>query len=111
MKIKKNLIIWSPRVLGIAFVLFLSLFSLDVFNEYVGWSIFIPLMIHLSPALVLLSLTIIAFKVDLIGVIAFLGFSIFYILLVGLSNVFIIILAPAVLTGLLFLLSWFYKKK
>ncbi|MDD3032643.1 MAG: hypothetical protein PHX52_02150 [Candidatus Pacebacteria bacterium] len=107
----KKIIIWSPRILAIAFILFLSLFALDVFNEYEGWFIVVPLLIHLLPALILLSLTIVAFRFDLIGMLGFISFSIFYILLVGFSQIFMIILAPAVIISLLFLLSWFYKKK
>lgn len=55
---------WTPRVLSILLVLFISLFALDVFAEK-DW--LVALLIHLIPSYVLILLAIIAWKNALIG--------------------------------------------
>lgn len=100
---------WSPRVLSIAFILFLSLFSLDVFEEYRGFQAFLPFLIHLLPSLVLLLAVILSWKRDLIGAAVFLAFAVAYVLMVGFHRPwswYAFISGPAALTGILFLLSW-----
>ena len=50
----KKLLYWAPRALSIAFILFLSLFALDVFSEGYGfWQTLLALAIHLIPSMVL----------------------------------------------------------
>ncbi|MCK9331383.1 MAG: hypothetical protein M0Q94_16040 [Candidatus Cloacimonetes bacterium] len=103
-----------PRILSLCFVLFLSLFSLDVFSEYSGWDVIIPLIIHLLPSFVLLLAVLIAWKYDLVGAIAFICFSIAYIWLVGLDRPlswYASISLPSLIVGLCFLLCWVKKRK
>jgi cell division protein FtsW (lipid II flippase) len=109
-----KIIYWLPRILSIGFVLYLSLFALDVFSEYSGLDIILPLLIHLIPSCVLLAAVLIAWKHDLVGVIVFLGFAIFYVFMVGLDRPlswYMGISLPAAIVGVLFLLSWFQKRK
>ncbi|GMX58502.1 MAG: hypothetical protein MCSN_1560 [Candidatus Microsyncoccus archaeolyticus] len=109
-----KIIYWLPRILSIGFVLYLSLFALDVFSEYSGLDIILPLLIHLIPSFVLLAAVLIAWKHDLVGVIVFLGFAIFYVFMVGLDRPlswYMGISLPAAIVGVLFLLSWFQKRK
>jgi hypothetical protein len=109
-----KIIYWLPRILSIAFVLFLSLFSLDVFSEYGGWNVVLPLLIHLVPSFVLLGVIIISWKHDLVGAIAFLGFAVFYVFAVGLDRPwswYAGISCPSAVVGILFLLSWLQKGK
>jgi len=62
------LLYWSPRVLGIAFALFLSLFALDIFNEPGGfWSMVLALSIHLIPAAIIVVVLIAAWRWEWIG--------------------------------------------
>jgi len=113
MQLKNKIIYWSPRILSICFVLFLSLFALDVFNEYSGWKIIPALLIHLLPSLVLLALVIIAWKYDLVGMAVFFIAAISYVLAVGFHHHwswYASISGPAVVIGVLFLLSWRQKK-
>ena len=50
----KKLIYWSPRILLILFILFLALFSLDVFDEAAGfWQTALALLMHNLPSLIL----------------------------------------------------------
>ena len=69
---KQKLIYWIPRILVIIFILFISLFSLDVFSEYSGLEVFIALFMHLIPSFILIILLIIAWKWEKIGGILFL---------------------------------------
>jgi hypothetical protein len=113
MLFNNKVIYWSPRILSICFILFLSLFALDVFNEYSGWKIIPALLIHLLPSLVLLALVIIAWKYDLVGMAVFFIAAISYVLAVGFHHHwswYASISGPAVVIGVLFLLSWRQKK-
>lgn len=109
-----KIIYWLPRILSIGFVLYLSLFALDVFSEYSGLNIILPLLIHLIPSFILLGAVLVAWKHDLVGVIVFFGFAIFYIFMVGLDRPlswYMGISLPAAIVGTLFLFSWFQKRK
>jgi hypothetical protein len=114
MGVSKKIIYWSPRVLSISFVLFLSLFSLDIFNEHAGWNIIMPLLVHLIPALLLLVAVLIAWKYDLVGALVFVGFAIWYTWSAGFDRPvswYLSIAAPAAIVGVLFLASWYQKRK
>jgi len=105
---------WSPRILALLFVGLLSLFAFDVFTR--PWS---PMMIggflvHLLPSLGLLTLTLIAWRYPLVGAIAFLGFSLWYVWSVGLGQPwswYALIAAPAALVGVLFLADWWRTRR
>jgi hypothetical protein len=114
MTIAQKIIHWIPRVLSIVFVLFLSMFALDVFNEYQGWQLILALFMHLLPALALLLVTVIAWKYDLVGTIFFFGFAVWYIWMAGFDKPwtwYAVIASPAVIVGLLYLASWRQKRK
>ena len=54
---------WTPRVLSIAFLLFLAMFSLDVFDMGLGfWGTFFGLFMHNIPVLILAGLLWISWK-------------------------------------------------
>ncbi len=76
-------IYWLPRILSLAFVLFLSLFSFDVFSAVSGWAVLLALFLHLLPVLVLLALIIIFWKHGLAGAITFFAAAFLYILVAG----------------------------
>jgi uncharacterized membrane protein len=109
-----KIIYWLSRVLSIAFVILLSLFALDVFSEYSGWQAAWGFFIHLLPSIFLLAVVLISWKYDLIGAIVFLGFAVFYVLMVGLDRPwswYATISGPALVVGILFLLTWIQKRK
>jgi len=56
----KKFLLWAPRLLAIAFALFLALFALDVFGEgYTGQRLLLALVMHLKwPAMVLAGLAL-----------------------------------------------------
>ena len=94
----KKFFYWLPRVLAILFIVFMSLFALDVFSEP-KW--ILALTFHLIPNFILIILTIIAWKHKKLGgilfLIAALTMSVFY-------NSFFIAIPPFII-GILFLIS------
>ncbi len=111
---KNKFLYWSPRILSILFVMFLSVFALDVFSEYQGWAVLPALFMHLLIPLALLIAVIAAWKWDLVGAVVFILFALYYVWTVGLHrdwSVYAVISGPAIVTGILFLLNWLQKRK
>ncbi len=106
---KNKFLHWAPRILSILFVGFLCLFSFDGFTKFNGWQTILAVAMHLLiPAIVLLG-TIIAWKKDLVGVIVFFVFAIYYVYMVGLDrhwSWYVSISGPALLTSILFFINW-----
>lgn len=110
---------WTPRILSIIFILFLALFSLDVFgNNYGFWGTLLALFMHNIPSLVLLIILIISWKYEIVGGIAFILAGLLYIYLVLSRTQFewfiltwiLQISGVAFLVGILFLINWFKKR-
>jgi len=109
----KQLLIWTPHVLGLLFALFLSLFALDVFGAgYTVWETILALLIHLIPTFVLLIALLLAWRWQWVGAVVFLGFAAWYLIDTwgqALWTVLLIICGPPLLVGLLYLIGWFYR--
>ena len=76
-------VVWIPRILGIAFILFLTLFSLDVFVE--GQSlqhVALGFFIHSIPSLLLLMFVLIAWKHEISGGVLFILAGFEYLVMV-----------------------------
>jgi len=115
---------WTPRLLSILFILFLMVFSLDIFDMNLGfWGTILGLFMHNIPALLLLIILIISWKHEIVGGIAFILAGMLYIAML-LVNILTnpppqwyvlswsaTIAGPAFLIGILFLVNWFKKKK
>lgn len=110
----KKVLFWTPRIMGILFVLFLSLFSLDVFDMELGfWETLLAWLIHSIPSVVLLVALVLAWKWEWIGALIFIGWAILYLVAFrdqSLSAYLAISGLPA-LIGLLFLLGWIWRKQ
>lgn len=111
---------WTPRVLSIIFILFLALFSLDIFEMNLGfWGTLLGLFMHNIPSLILLIILIISWKHEIVGGIAFILAGLLYIVLSLGRNKFewyllawaLQISGIAFLVGILFLVGWYKKKK
>ena len=75
----KWMLFWTPRIICIAFALFLSLFALDVFNEGYGfWKALVALLIHLAPVYIVLVVLAMAWRWEWIGALGFAGLAIWY---------------------------------
>ncbi len=123
-KVKKGWIFWTPRILSIIFVLFLALFSLDVFDGNYGfWGTVLAFLMHSIPSIVLLIILIISWKYEIVGGIAFilagLAYTILTVVRTAMSSPHewymlawaVQIAGPAFFIGILFLIGWFRKKK
>lgn len=124
MRKKHPVIFWSPRILAIIFILFLSLFSLDIFDGNYGfWGTIVGLFMHNIPSLILLVILLISWKYEIVGGIAFILAGLLYIVSLAMrifpnppfewEHLFwsLQISGPAFLVGILFLIGWFKKKK
>jgi hypothetical protein len=110
---------WTPRVVSILFIIFLSLFALDVFDENLDFlGTILALLMHLLPSIILTIIIIISWKYEIVGGIAFIAAGIFYIVSLFIKNfelykiawIFLIAL-PTFIIGILFLKNWKLKKQ
>jgi hypothetical protein len=100
---KKFIFLHLPRVLSILTIIFISIFTLDVFQEP-NWPV--SLLIHLIPSFILIIITITAWKNVFLGSILFFITAIFSIFFFS----SIIIAAPTFIIGFLFLASHYLLK-
>lgn len=119
---KTKIIHWSPRVIVILSILFVSIFAFDSFSSNNSiWKQLLEFLIHLIPSYILLIALLIAWKFELIGGIIFiivsLGFAPFIFFhnyqmnhSIGISlGVIMMINFPFLLAGFLFILD--YRKQ
>lgn len=109
---------WSPRVLTILFILFISMFSLDIFgNNYTFWETVVGLLMHNIPTFILLIFLIVAWKYEWLGAVGFFLFAVGYIIMI-LRNPFqwyllawsLEIVGPAIIIGVLWWMNWKRKR-
>ena len=105
-------IYWTPRVLAIAFILFLMIFSLDVFDANLSfWPTVLGLFVHNIPVFLLAAIVWISWKYEIVGGVAFILAGLAHAVLSNKGGVaFLIIDLPAFFIGILFLVGWFKKK-
>ncbi len=117
-KISKKLY-WTPRILSILFLLFLALFSLDVFDSCSSFlSCTLGLLMHNIPVFILAIILWISWKREWIVGIMFILAGLAYIYLTLFRNDFqwyylswsFIISGPAIIIGVLFFLNWKRRK-
>jgi hypothetical protein len=113
-------IYWTPRIFSIVFILFLMLFSFDVFgNGYGFWGTLLAFLIHNIPVFILAILLVISWKYEIVGGITFILAGLLYIILLATRSNFewymlswsMIIAGPAFFIGILFLIGWRQRKK
>jgi hypothetical protein len=111
----KRVLFWTPRLLSIAYIVFLSLFALDVFGEGYGfWRTGLALIIHLLPALVLFVVLILAWRWEWIGGVLYASAGTLYVITVlplrisaaAKFNWILTIAGPAFLLAVMFLANW-----
>jgi hypothetical protein len=119
-----KIVYWTPRILSIIFILFLMMFSLDVFEPGLSaWEITIGLFMHNIPAFILAAIVWISWKHEIVGAIAFILAGMIYVILLTITismdfpnqwnRLFwtLPISLPAFIVGILFLINWIKKKK
>ena len=120
----KKAFYWSPRILCILAILFISLFALDAFGDgkTIGEQL-LDFLIHLIPSFVLLAFLLVAWKWELIGGIIFMLIGIGFTPLiykhnysmnhsVGMSiGIIACITIPFAIVGILFIVGYKLKKR
>ncbi|MDD5182472.1 MAG: hypothetical protein PHC66_04905 [Candidatus Nanoarchaeia archaeon] len=114
-KTLKKAIHWTPRVLSILFILFLSVFALDIFDMSLGiWGTIVGLFMHLIPNFLLIGILVVAWKWERIGGILFIVLGIVFTLFFQTyQNImsFLLISGPVFLVGILFIVDWYIANK
>lgn len=123
MKKTEKALYWAPRILSILFICFLTLFSLDVFEEgkSIG-EILIGLFMHNIPSIIMVILLVIAWRKEIVGAISYFGAGVLYIGLVICSGInsespwdmitrILTIAGPAFIISILFLINWKKRTK
>ncbi|HRQ38104.1 MAG TPA: hypothetical protein PLD25_09335 [Chloroflexota bacterium] len=108
----KQILFWTPRVLGILFAAFISIFALDVFGAgYSFWETILALLMHLIPTGIVLLILALSWRWELIGGILFPVLGILYLIAFEGQHwsAYLLIAGPLFLIGALFLLDWFYR--
>ncbi len=103
---------WAPRVLGILFALFISLFALDSFGgDESIWKQIGHFLIHLIPTYILVAAIVFAWRWEWVGAAVFILLGIWH-LMVSWGRLhwsaYIIIDGLTFFIGILFLTSWIY---
>ncbi|MGC9523249.1 MAG: DUF7670 domain-containing protein [Anaerolineae bacterium] len=106
----KQVIVWTPRVFGILFAIFISIFALDVFSEGYGfWETLVALFMHLVPTLLVVIALIVAWRWEGIGAALFIALGVAYLVMSRIESW--VISGPLLVIGALFLISWIVTRR
>jgi hypothetical protein len=107
----KRLLFWSPRVLCIAFALFLSLFALDVFSEGLGvGKTIVAFSIHLIPTAIIAAVLALSWRWEWVGGILSIAAGILYLIRARHHPDWVVVISgPLFVLGALFLLNWWKR--
>ena len=106
----QRLLFWTPKVLGLFFAAFISLFALDVFDGHQGfWETTLALAMHLIPTGLLLLILVGSWRREWVGGLIFPALGAGYLIAFWGRfhwSAYAIISGSLFLVGALFLLSW-----
>ena len=109
-----KILYWVPRVLGIIFAAFISIFALDVFGEGYGfWGTIFAFLMHLVPTFLVVGALLAGWRWEWPGGVFFIGLAVFYMVIFRRELdpvIFLLIPGPLSLIGVLFLVNWFRKR-
>ncbi|NQV01170.1 MAG: hypothetical protein HQ542_00860 [Bacteroidia bacterium] len=124
MKTTLKILYWSPRILCILAILFVSMFALDSFESgHTIWQQIGAFLIHLIPSFILIVMLVVAWKWELIGGIIIAATGILFTPFIFIHNfqmnnsvwmsvgIIMAITFPFIIVGVLFLLSHFLRLK
>lgn len=100
---------WGPRVLAIAFGLFVSLFALDSFSGQDGiWVKLAHFAIHLIPVAIYAVILVLAWRWEWVGAVLFAALGAVYAAMMGRHRLEwnLVIAGPLFLLAALFLVGW-----
>jgi hypothetical protein len=111
---------WTPRILSIILIIFLTIFSFDVISPDLSpWQIALGMFMHNIPVFILIIILVIAWKKEIVGAVAFFIAGTAYVIfnLVGNADPWYIKIAvclpigvPAFLISSLFMVNWIHRK-
>jgi hypothetical protein len=105
-----SVLLWAPRVAGVAVALFLALFALDAFDGRPLLEAVPGFLIHLAPAGIVLAIVLLAWRLPLVGAAAFPLLALGYAMMVRWRLDWVAVIGgPLVAVGLLFLASWRFR--
>lgn len=110
----KKILYWTPRVAGILFVLFISMFALDIFEMGLGfWGTLLGLFMHLIPSFILIAALLLAWKQEWIGALLYIGFAGWYIIEMWGQfewTAYLLLAGIPFIVGVFFAIGWIYRK-
>jgi len=110
----KQTLFWTPRILGILFVLFVGSASLDVFGMGGSfWETLGGFLIHNIPTFFLLAALLLGWRWEWAGAAGFIAFAIWYLVSFrGFEvGIYLMLAGAPILIGLLFLVGWLFRKQ
>ena len=111
----QHLLHWTPRVMGILFAAFLSLFALDVFGVGLSfWDSIRAFLIHLAPVYVVVIVLLLAWRWEWVGALFFAALALVYVVWARGNqhwSAYVVICGPLLLVAILFLLNWLHRKE
>ena len=113
-KLLRNILFWTPRVLGILFILFISLFALDIFDMKLGfWGTIVGLFMHLLPSIAMNIALVLGWRWEWVGAAFFTLASVWFLHISTPGDVmyYIVFVGIPLLIAALFLLGWVYREK
>jgi hypothetical protein len=109
-----GLLYWTPRVLGVLFALFVSVFAFDVFGEgYTFWQTLLALLMHLLPTALILVVLLIAWRWEWAGGVLFTLLGALYLVMSWGRfhwSAYVVISGPLFVTAILFAMNWLYRR-
>lgn len=115
MKTFRTILLWTPRLLLLAFALFLIIFSFDVFEEgKSAMNIAAEFMLHNIPTLLLGLLVYVAWRREWIGALVCLLLAVAYIAWSWGRfplSVYFVMAGPLFLIAALYFVNWRFRKR
>jgi hypothetical protein len=112
---RKNWLWFVPRVLGVLFILFVSMFALDIFGMgYDFWQTVLGLTMHLLPSFFLVAALIVAWRWGRIGSVFYLAFGVAYLIMSWGSfqwSVYLIMAGVPVVIGIFFYFDGLFSSR
>jgi hypothetical protein len=103
-------LLWIPRIICILFIGSISLFACDAFGHDTGfWKTLLAFLAHLLPTFLVMFILYLSWKRAWTGGIFFILAGFAYIFWKGVM--YPVIFIPLFLVGILFLLSWLFRKE
>ena len=105
----RQLIYWTPRIIGILIVALFTVVSFDVFEEGYGfWEAIGALLIHLIPAGIMAGVLVVSWRWEWVGAVLFIVSSVLYVVAFSGAPIaaYLMISLPLFIAGVLFLVNW-----